>query len=125
MAIQLDFFVSPKLGDQAQSWVTSPLSLLCLSGERGGRSTNFGLGHPTLGCPKIQFNCHPGFISLPMRRVQDDVGLGSVEEASISDHPCPHDGCGGGRSTLSEELLRWVHIGEKLDLLSQIDITWP
>ena len=71
--------------------------------------------------------CRTGFISLPMRRVHDDVGRGSVEEvASISDHPRSHDGGGGGRrSTHSEELFRWVHIGEKLDHLFQIDITWP
>ena len=59
-----------------------------------------------------------GFTSLPMRRVHHDVGRGSVEEeASISDHPRSHDGGGGGRSTLSEEMLRLVHIGEKLYLL--------
>ena len=51
-----------------------------------------------------------------MRRAHDDVGRGSVEEeASISDHPRSHDCGGGGRSTLSEEMLRWAKIGEKLD----------
>ena len=49
----------------------SPLSLLRLSvprrrRERGGRSSDFGLGHPTLGCQKIQLNCHPELLNHSM-----------------------------------------------------------
>ena len=49
-----------------------------------------------------------GIISLPMRRVHDDDGSGSVEEESISDHPRSLDGGDGGRSALPEEMLRWA-----------------
>ena len=49
-----------------------------------------------------------GIISLPMRRVHDDVGRGSVEEESVSDHPRSTGGGGGGRrSALSEEMFRY------------------
>ena len=36
------FFDSPKLGDQAQSWVTSPLSLLRLGTDRRRRERGGG-----------------------------------------------------------------------------------